>query len=145
MPINLAIVGFAHGHVDAYASEIAGMEDARIVAGWDHDAERGAARCEAHGFEFVPKLGDLLARDDVGGAIIGSETAYHADNVEAAARAGKDILLQKPMALTLGTATASCGRWNRRACASAWHGRCAATRRTCGCATRCGRARSARS
>jgi predicted dehydrogenase len=101
MPINLAIVGFAHGHVDAYASEIAGMEDARIVAGWDHDAERGAARCEAHGFEFVPKLGDLLARDDVGGAIIGSETAYHADNVEAAARTGKDILLQKPMALTL--------------------------------------------
>ncbi|UCH36537.1 MAG: Gfo/Idh/MocA family oxidoreductase, partial [Armatimonadota bacterium] len=33
--------------------------------------------------------------------IIGTETAYHADYVEAAARAGKDILLQKPMALTL--------------------------------------------
>lgn len=33
--------------------------------------------------------------------IIGAETSMHADLVEAAAGAGKSILLQKPMALTL--------------------------------------------
>jgi predicted dehydrogenase len=99
--VNLAIVGFAHEHVDAYASEIAAMGDARIVAGWDHDPERGAARCAAHGCEFAPDLDEMLRRDDLSGVIIGSETAYHANHVEAAARAGKDILLQKPMALTL--------------------------------------------
>lgn len=99
--MKLAIVGLAHGHVDAYAGQIQHMDDARIAWGWDHDAARGAARCEAHGCEFVPDLQGLLARDGLRGVIIGSETSLHADCVEAAARAGKDILLQKPMALTL--------------------------------------------
>jgi predicted dehydrogenase len=99
--VNLAIVGFAHGHVEAYAAEIRGMDDARVAWGWDHDTERGAARCQANGCEFVPDLEALLARQDLRGVIIGSETSFHAECVEAAARAGKAILLQKPMALTL--------------------------------------------
>ena len=101
MPMNLATVGFAHAHVDAYASEISAMTDACVAGGWDHDLERGAARCEAHGCRFYPDLQDLLQREDLAGVIIGSETCCHADHVEAAARARKDILLQKPMALTL--------------------------------------------
>jgi len=99
--MNLAIVGFAHGHVDAYAAEIQRMDEARIAYGWDHDAARGAARCQAHGCEFIADLETLLRRDDLAGVVIGSETAYHADHVEAAARAGKPVVLQKPMALTL--------------------------------------------
>jgi len=99
--MNLAIIGFAHGHVDAYADEISRMSDARVAWGWDHDAQRGAARCEALDCEFCPNLDELLRREDLSGVIIGSETAFHADDVQAAARAGKDILLQKPMALTL--------------------------------------------
>lgn len=124
--VNLAIVGFAHGHVDAYAEEIRGMDDARVAWGWDHDAQRGAQRCASHGCEFCPGLDDLLRRDDLSGVIIGSETAYHADNVEAAARAGKDVLLQKPMALTL----ADCDRITRAVESSgvrfsmAWQMRC---------------------
>jgi len=99
--MNLAIIGFAHGHVDAYANEIQRMDDARVAWGWDHDAQRGASRCRAHGCEFAPDLEEPLSRPDLAGVIIGSETAYHADHVETAARAGKSILLQKPMALTL--------------------------------------------
>jgi len=124
--MNLAIVGFAHGHVDGYANEIKRMEDARIAWGWDHDAQRGAARCEAHGCEFVPDLEALLSRPDLDGVIIGSETAYHADHAEAAARAGKAIVLQKPMALTL----ADCDRIVRAVESSgvrfsmAWQMRC---------------------
>jgi predicted dehydrogenase len=99
--MNIAIIGFAHGHVESYASEIRHMSDARIAYGWDHDAARGKARCEAHGCEFVADLDELLKRADLAGVIIGSETSMHADCVEAAARAGKPIVLQKPMALTM--------------------------------------------
>jgi len=99
--MKLAIVGFAHGHVDAYAGEIQNMGEARVAWGWDHDAGRGEERCRAHGCEFCPDLEELLARDDLFGVMIGSETSLHADLVEASARAGKHILLQKPMALTL--------------------------------------------
>ena len=99
--MNLAILGFAHGHVGMYATEIQQMPDAHIAWGWDHDAARGAAQCQTHGCEFVPDLPALLSRPGLAGVIIGAETSLHAEVAEAAARAGKDILLQKPMALTL--------------------------------------------
>jgi predicted dehydrogenase len=98
--LKLAIAGFAHPHVDMYAGEIRNMEDACVAWGWDHDAARGKARSEQDGCEFVPDLEDLLAKPDLGGVMIGAETSRHAEVVEAAARAGKPILLQKPMALT---------------------------------------------
>lgn len=99
--MNLAILGFAHAHVGMYAPEIQAMQEAHIAWGWDRDAARGEQQCRTHGCEFVPDLDALLARGDLSGVIIGVETSRHAEIVEAAARAGKDILLQKPMALTL--------------------------------------------
>jgi len=99
--MKLAIVGFAHGHVNAYAAEIANMDDVSVAWGWDHDGKRGADSCKSVGCEFCPDLEKLLERKDLDGVIIGVETSMHADAVVAAARAGKPILLQKPMALTL--------------------------------------------
>jgi len=124
--MKLAIIGFAHAHVDMYAAEIQKMDDTHIAWAWDHDAQRGAERCHHHGCEFVPDLNALLSRADLAGVIVGAETSMHADLVEAAARAGKDILLQKPMALTL----ADCERIVRAVTASgvrfsmAWQMRC---------------------
>ena len=42
MPINLGILGFAHGHVGVYVDQWLKMSDApvRVVAGWDHDRQR---------------------------------------------------------------------------------------------------------
>src|SRR5262249_51347525 len=44
---------------------------------------------------------ELLADPEIDAAIVTNETAYHADAVEAVAAAGKAILLQKPMALSV--------------------------------------------
>ncbi len=102
MPLGIGIISAAHGHVKAYAAEIAHMDDAAVVAFWDDDIARGRDAAEAAGVDFADDLDALLARDDLDAVIIGSETSKHADHVEAAAAAGKPILLQKPMALTLG-------------------------------------------
>ena len=101
MTLGIGIVSTAHGHVNSYAGEIKKMDDAAVVAVWDDDAERGQKAAEGAGAEFVGDLEAMLARPDVRAVIIGSETSKHADHVEAAAAAGKDILLQKPMALSL--------------------------------------------
>ena len=100
-PIRLGVVSFAHGHVNAYIDVIANFDDANVVAGWDDDPERGQAQCTKFGLEWEPDLNTLLARDDIDAVFVTSPTNRHAEHVVAAARAGKHVLLQKPMALTL--------------------------------------------
>jgi predicted dehydrogenase len=75
-----------------------------LVAGWDHDADRAAGACASHGMERSASADELLSRDDVDAVVIGAETSYHADLVEQAAAAGKAIVLQKPIALTMDEA-----------------------------------------
>lgn len=100
-PVRLGVISFAHGHVNAYIETIAGFDDARVVAGWDADAVRGRAQCEKYGLQFEASLADLLRRDDINAVFVTSPTSDHAAHCIAAAEAGKAIILQKPMALTL--------------------------------------------
>ncbi len=74
------------------------------VAGWDHDSERAAGACAQHALEQVATVAELLARHDIAAVIIAAETAYHADLTSAAAAAGKAVVLQKPLALTIDEA-----------------------------------------
>jgi predicted dehydrogenase len=101
MSLGIGIISFAHGHVGAYLKQIKNMTDARVVAAWDDDAARGNKICSENGVEFTAKLPDLLARKDISAVLIASETSKHAEHAVAAAQAGKDIVLQKPMALSL--------------------------------------------
>lgn len=99
--IGIGVLSWAHGHVNAYAQRIRGFDDARLVACWDDDEARGRANADAFGMAFSPHLEDVLGNPEVECVIIASETNKHADLCVAAAEAGKSILLQKPMALTL--------------------------------------------
>jgi predicted dehydrogenase len=99
--LGIGFISFAHGHVQAYADVLSAYEDARLACAWDANATRGSAIAERYNMRFCPTLEEVLADPGVEAVIIGSETCYHADHVIAAARAGKHILLQKPMALTL--------------------------------------------
>jgi predicted dehydrogenase len=104
--VGIGILGFAHGHVHAYCEQWLadpGM-GVRPVAGWDHDPERATQGCERHGIPRAPCVPALLARDDIHAVVIASETSLHADLAEQAAAAGKAIVLQKPMALTMAEA-----------------------------------------
>lgn len=96
---RLGVLGFAHGHVHPYLEQIRGFADAEAVAGWDDDRNRGRAACERHDIRFEPSPDRLL--DEVDAVIVGSPTNRHAEHVVAAAESGTDVLLQKPMALTV--------------------------------------------
>src|SRR5438105_4358935 len=76
-------------------------EEARLVAAWDDNSERGARQAEKFGMAFTPHLEDLLGNSEIQAVIVASETNRHAGLCVAAAEAGKAILLQKPMATTL--------------------------------------------
>ena len=100
-PVRLGVISFAHGHVSAYCRVIADFADAKVVAAWDDDAERGQRAAAELDLEWQPDLDQLLAREDIDAVFVASPTNRHAQHSIAAAEAGKHVLLQKPMALTL--------------------------------------------
>jgi predicted dehydrogenase len=101
--VRVGILGFAHGHVGMYCSRWREHPEfgVRVVSGWDHNAPRAADNCTKFGIENAPSVGALLGRRDIPAVAIGAETSMHADLVEQAAAAGKAIVLQKPIALTM--------------------------------------------
>jgi 1,5-anhydro-D-fructose reductase (1,5-anhydro-D-mannitol-forming) len=73
---------------------------------------REAARAEAfaarHGIPVATTSYEaLLARDDVDAVYIGTPNALHAEQVRAAAAAGKHVLCEKPLATTVEDARAA--------------------------------------
>ncbi len=114
MSIRIGILGFAHGHVGVYCERW--RQDPQpgiaVTAGWDHDAARAAGAKEKLGIALCPTVDALLA-SDISAVIIGAETSMHADLVEQAAAAGKTIVLQKPLALTLEEAARIVAAVNR--------------------------------
>jgi len=106
MAVNVGILGFAHAHVSSYCyAWLNGPAlGVRVVAGWDHDADRAASAREQYGVELCESAEALVRRDDIDAVVIAAETSMHADLAELAAAAGKAIVLQKPMALTLDEA-----------------------------------------
>lgn len=89
-------------HAKAYAQ----IPDAKVVAVVDRDSGRAKEVAEEPGAEVVPVVDDLLSRQDIDMVDVCLPTYLHADHVIAAARAGKHVLCEKPMALSLEQADA---------------------------------------
>ncbi len=99
--IGIGVISFAHGHAHAYCQRMLTYDDVKLVACWDDDPARGQDAAAKYGMDYSPHLEDLLHNPQIQGVIVTCETHRHAEMVLAAAAAGKDILCQKPMALTL--------------------------------------------
>ena len=101
MAIKVGVLGFAHGHVNAYCSVWRDRPElgVEVVAGWDHDSERLAKAVDSFGLRACETIAALL--DAVDAVVVASETSRHAELVELAAEAGKAIVLQKPISLTM--------------------------------------------
>ena len=103
--MNVGICGFAHGHVFSFAGEW--MRDpefygVKVVSAWDADEKRlTESLARFPGGIKACASADELFESDIQAVVITTETAYHAEMCERAARAGKDIILYKPMALTM--------------------------------------------
>ncbi|MCL2159357.1 MAG: Gfo/Idh/MocA family oxidoreductase, partial [Oscillospiraceae bacterium] len=106
MAINVGILGFAHGHVMAYGGQWASHPEmgVNILKGWDADAGRAENSCKALGTQRAETLDEILGDESISAVVISSETKYHVELAEAAAEAGKAIIMYKPMALTLAGA-----------------------------------------
>ena len=104
--IKVGILGLAHGHVFSFGGEWIADPDRygiEIAGAWDHDAQRlkkDAPRLNAKAFDSA----EALLESGISAVVIASETAYHAELVEKTAAAKKDIILYKPISLTMAEA-----------------------------------------
>ncbi len=103
--IGFALVGA--GMVARYHAEaIIRTDGARLVAICREDATRAAEAEAQFGVPCETSYHALLARPDVEVVCICTPSGLHAEQAVAAARAGKHVLVEKPMALTLAEADA---------------------------------------
>jgi UDP-N-acetyl-2-amino-2-deoxyglucuronate dehydrogenase len=77
------------------------LQGTRLVAVAEAREVTGRKLAEAHGAEWHADLGELLARPDVDVVVICTPSGLHPDQAVAAARAGKHVITEKPMATTL--------------------------------------------
>lgn len=101
-PIGVGVLSFAHGHVNAYCTEMRNWTDeVKLVAAWDANQTRGKRQAEAFGMQYRAAIEDVLSDPAIEAVFIASETSEHANLIEAAAAAGKTIIVQKPLAFRL--------------------------------------------
>jgi UDP-N-acetyl-2-amino-2-deoxyglucuronate dehydrogenase len=92
-----------------HAQAIAATPDAQLVAVSRGDPARAADAATEFGVPCETDPARLLMRDDVDAVCVCTPSGQHAAQAVAAARAGKHVLVEKPMALTLADADAMIG------------------------------------
>lgn len=101
--LRLGIVGLGRGAVLTVPA-FAAHPHIGIVGGCDPNAEARAGFAAQTGARSHADLETLLGDPEIDAVYIASPHEFHAGHTVAAARAGKHVLVEKPMAVTLGDA-----------------------------------------
>jgi predicted dehydrogenase len=103
--IGVGVIGCG-GMGGALAGAVAAAPAGRLVAFYDEVAENRKALAEKHVGRDCGSLDELLGLDDVQAVVVAAPQFAHEELGRAAARAGKQVYVEKPMALSV----ASCDR-----------------------------------
>lgn len=98
-PLRVAQVGLGRigaFHANTLAHRVPQAELAMVV---DADAARAEHAGARFGVPWSTRFEDVLTESDIGAVLIASPTPLHAEMVEGAAKAGKHIFCEKPLAL----------------------------------------------
>ena len=107
--MRIGLIGCGNVGVNAHIPAVQANEEMTIVAAADPTWERLQAAAAVAGLGPADLHGDwreLLAREDVEAVIVATPQRFRPQIVMAAATAGKHVLAEKPLALTLADAQA---------------------------------------
>jgi scyllo-inositol 2-dehydrogenase (NADP+) len=95
--LHVGIIGFGRIGAD-HAGWIAATDNAQVVCVFDPTEPRRLL-AEKMGLPGVETMDQLLADDDVHAVLVATPTSMHFDHAMSAIRAGKHVMIEKPMAL----------------------------------------------
>ena len=99
--LRIGIIG-AGFIADTHAAAIHTLADARAVAVASHNLSKAQVFAQNHAIPHAAgDCHELLARSDVDAVVVALPNFLHAQVVEAAAAAGKHVLCEKPLCLTI--------------------------------------------
>lgn len=98
--VKVAMLSFAHQHAFGYATVLSHLPNVEITVIADEVEERGKAAAMQFGTQWVASIDEALAMD-VDCVVICSENINHKPMTLAAAKAGKHVLCEKPLATTV--------------------------------------------
>lgn len=84
-----------------HAKAIADIEDAKLVACYDRATPRAQALADEYGCQMYESLEEMLAQSEVEVVTICSPSGAHMEPCVAAAEAGKHVIVEKPLDVTL--------------------------------------------
>lgn len=97
--LRVGIVGA--GTIGAvHALALKGVTNAKLVAIADPRRDAGEALAGKYGAQWLESYAELLAIDEIDVIILGTPSGLHPEQAVLAARAGKHIITEKPMAIT---------------------------------------------
>lgn len=89
---------------ETYAAALEGLADAELVAVHDIEPEKAASFCRRHRTEQAGSVEELVGRPDIDAVCVCVPSGLHADIGVVAAGAGKHLVVEKPIDVTLAAA-----------------------------------------
>lgn len=97
---TLGFLGVAHIHTPSFVKSISERSDEfRVKAVWDNQPARARIAAAHLGNCAVMDVDAVVGDDEIDAVVVCSETVLHRELVVAAAAAGKDIFVEKPLGI----------------------------------------------
>lgn len=97
-PVRLAFAGAGNVTSGPYHHAVMRCDAAELVGVFDPDMAAAGRLADMHGAHAYPDLDALLADDRVDGVVVGTPNHLHMEVADACLRAGKHVLIEKPVA-----------------------------------------------
>lgn len=98
--LGFAIIGAGSAGL-WHAKALAGLEQAELRAVYNRGAERGKALANEYNIDWYDDFEKLLRRDDIDVVNICTPSSLHSDFAIPAAKAGKHLVIEKPLDVTV--------------------------------------------
>lgn len=99
--MNLGIIGCEHMHAASYIEEAFKLRNINVVGLAEPDTQIGRPLADKYGVPYFENYSDLMLCNEVDTVCICSSNVLHAELTIEAAKAGKHVIVEKPIATTI--------------------------------------------
>jgi scyllo-inositol 2-dehydrogenase (NADP+) len=103
-PIRYGVAGLGRSGWNIHVNQIRPREDAKLVAVVDPLPERRDEAAEEFGCETYEHIEPMLAQNDLDVVVVATPSIFHGRDSIMALKAGKHVICEKPMAMSLAEA-----------------------------------------